>query len=117
MPSIAKTVLGLAAIDHKSCRTLVDDLDELGVCDEFGLGRDGELADLEELLTVKEHARIEVGDNVVEVEGGFGVERMDAGKSDEVRAALYVSIWGFDVFWQNLARPRTWAPQPPRLFR
>jgi hypothetical protein len=52
----------------------VDDFDELGDRDELGFGGDGELADLEELLAVEKHAGIEVGDDVVEVEGRFGVE-------------------------------------------
>jgi hypothetical protein len=67
-------VLCDGAVNHEAGGALVDDFDELGDRDELGFGGDGELADLEELLAVEKHAGIEVGDDVVEVEGRFGVE-------------------------------------------
>jgi hypothetical protein len=67
-------VLGDGTIDDKTSSTLVNNLDKLGDSDKLGLGGNGEFADLKELLTVKQHARVEVGHNLVEREGRLGVE-------------------------------------------
>lgn len=62
-------VLGGRSVDHEASGALVDDLDELGDGDELGLGGDGELVDLEELLAVEKHAWVKVGDDLVKAEG------------------------------------------------
>lgn len=70
-------VFGDRAVYNEAGCALVDDLDELGNGNEFGFGRDGEFSDLEILLSVKKHAGVEVGDNVVKAEGCLGVKRWD----------------------------------------
>jgi hypothetical protein len=82
-------ILCYAAVDDESSGALVHNLDELGDSDEFSFGRDGELADLEELLAVEEHARVEVWYDFVKGEGGFSVEgRNDTKGGDDLEVLV-----------------------------
>ena len=82
-------VLGGEAHDDDGGVALVDHVDELGVRNGLGRGGDGVFADLEVLLTVEEHHGGEVGDQVVEVPGGSGVE---PGDNTEGRDGLEVLV-------------------------
>lgn len=68
------SILGDRAVHDETSGALVYDLNELGDSDKLGLCRDGELADLKELLAVQKHAWVEVGNNLVEGERRLGVE-------------------------------------------
>ena len=76
-------VLSDGAIHNKSSSALIHDFDELGDGDELRFRGNGELADLKELLAVQEHAGVEVGHDVGEVEGSFGVKWWDDTKSGD----------------------------------
>ncbi|KAG9533311.1 multifunctional beta-oxidation protein-like protein, partial [Aureobasidium melanogenum] len=68
-------VLGGGTGRHDTGVTLVNNLNQLGVCYQSSLGRDGEGLDLEELLSVEKHVRREVRHNLIEGEGRRRVER------------------------------------------
>jgi hypothetical protein len=67
-------VLCYGAVYDEASRALVDNFHELGYRDQLGFGRDGELADFQVLFAVQQHAWVEVRYDIVEREGGFGVE-------------------------------------------
>lgn len=96
-------ILGHAAVYDKTSSALVNNLDQLWYSDEVGFGGNGELADLEVLLSVKKHARVEVGDDLIEGEGRLGVERRNdtKGRDDlEVLVAL-VDEWEISALRAN----------------
>jgi hypothetical protein len=68
-------ILGDATVHNQSSGTLVHNLHELGHSDKLGFSGNRELSDLEELLAVKEHTRVEVGDDLIKGEGRLSVER------------------------------------------
>ena len=83
---------GCEAHDDDGSVALVDHVDELGVGEGLGRGGDGVLADLEVLLTVEEHHGGEVGNEVVEVPWGRGVEPGDNTESRDGLEVLIVLI-------------------------
>lgn len=68
---------GGRALDDDAGGPFIHNLDKLGVCDELSLSGDGVFPYFKELLAVQEHHGGEVGNDVVQVVGGHGVELRD----------------------------------------
>lgn len=74
-------VLSGGSLYNHTSSALIHDLDQFGISYELSLGGNGVFPDLEELLAVQEHHRGEVGNDIVEVVRGNGVELRNHTKS------------------------------------